>query len=101
MAGKTELMTFVLTFLTSTWYIKNPFLKSKINDVSVCSEIYLILWFTYDKVLFMSIWGYGRERHGILGNMLNTDRLALKHLMPALMHFYIGKSFEGLNLFLY
>ena len=26
-------MTFVLTFLTSTWYIKNPFLKSKINDV--------------------------------------------------------------------
>lgn len=27
-------MTFVLTFLTSTWYIKNPFLKSKINDVS-------------------------------------------------------------------
>ena len=33
LAGKLELMTFVLTFLTSTWYIKNPFLKSKINDV--------------------------------------------------------------------
>ncbi len=33
LAGKVELMTFVLTFLTSTWYIKNPFLKSKINDV--------------------------------------------------------------------
>lgn len=28
-------MTFVLTFLTSTWYIKNPFLKSKINDVRI------------------------------------------------------------------
>ena len=33
LSGKIELMTFVLTFLTSTWYIKNPFLKSKINDV--------------------------------------------------------------------
>ncbi|KAH6911405.1 ubiquitin conjugation factor E4, partial [Coprinopsis sp. MPI-PUGE-AT-0042] len=35
LAGKTELLTFILTFLTSTW----------INDV-----------------LFMSTWGYGRER---------------------------------------
>jgi hypothetical protein len=34
LAGKTELLVFILTFLTSTWYIKNPFLKSKINDVS-------------------------------------------------------------------
>ncbi|KAH9480417.1 Ubiquitin conjugation factor E4 [Psilocybe cubensis] len=78
MAGKIELMTFVLTFLTSTWYIKNPFLKSKINDV-----------------LFMSIWGYGRERNGILGNMLNSHPLALKHLMPALMHFYIEVEQTG------
>lgn len=38
----------------------------------------------------MSIWGYGRERNGILGNLLNTHPMALKHLMPALMHFYIG-----------
>jgi ubiquitin conjugation factor E4 B len=38
----------------------------------------------------MSIWGYGRERNGILGNLLNTNPMALKHLMPALMHFYIG-----------
>jgi len=43
------------------------------------------------KVLFMSIWGYGRERNGILGNMLNSDPMALKHVMPAMMHFYIGK----------
>lgn len=40
----------------------------------------------------MSIWGYGRERNGILGNLLNTHPMALKHLMPALMHFYIGES---------
>jgi hypothetical protein len=40
----------------------------------------------------MSIWGYGRERNGILGNMLNTHLVALKHVMPAMMHFYIGKQ---------
>lgn len=33
LSGKDELLTFTLTFLTSTWYIKNPFLKSRINDV--------------------------------------------------------------------
>ncbi|KAJ2929747.1 hypothetical protein H1R20_g7337, partial [Candolleomyces eurysporus] len=71
LTGKTELLLFILTFLTSTWFIKNPFLKSKINDV-----------------LFMSIWGYGRERLGVLGDLLNTHPMALKHLMPALMHFY-------------
>lgn len=34
MTGKLELMSFILTFLNCTWYIKNPFLKAKINDVS-------------------------------------------------------------------
>ena len=33
LSGKTEVLVFALTFLTSTWYIMNPFLKSKINDV--------------------------------------------------------------------
>jgi len=40
----------------------------------------------------MSIWGYGREHNGILGNMLNTHPMALKHVIPAMMHFYIGES---------
>ncbi|KAF9464224.1 ubiquitin elongating factor core-domain-containing protein [Collybia nuda] len=78
LSGKIELMTFVLIFLNCTWYIKNPFLKSKINDV-----------------LFLSIWGYGRERSGILGNLLNTHPMALKYLMPALMHFYIEVEQTG------
>lgn len=49
----------------------------------------------------MSIWGYGRERNGILGNLLNTHPMALKHLMPALMHFYIGQFpvFFSVNMF--
>jgi ubiquitin conjugation factor E4 B len=42
--------------------------------------------------LFFGIWGYGRERNGLLGNMLNTHPMALRHLMPALTHFYIGSS---------
>lgn len=33
LSGKDELLVFALTFLTSTWYIKNPFLKAKINEV--------------------------------------------------------------------
>ena len=33
LSGKTELFMWALTFLTSTWYIKNPFLKAKINEV--------------------------------------------------------------------
>ena len=33
LSGKNELVIFVLTFLTSTWYIKNPFLKSKLVEV--------------------------------------------------------------------
>ncbi|KAJ3801572.1 ubiquitin conjugation factor E4 [Lentinula aff. detonsa] len=78
LAGKNELLTFILTFLSSTWYIKNPFLKSKINDV-----------------LFMSIWGYGRESTGILGGLLNSHPLALKHLMSVLMHFYIEVEQTG------
>ncbi|KAF7288510.1 U-box domain-containing protein [Mycena chlorophos] len=78
LSGKIELLTFVLTFLNSTWYIKNPFLKSKINDV-----------------LFFGIWNYGRERHGLLGGLLNTNEMALKHLMPALTHFYIEVEQTG------
>ncbi|KAJ7672776.1 ubiquitin elongating factor core-domain-containing protein [Mycena rosella] len=78
LSGKTELLIFVLTFLNSTWYIKNPFLKSKINDV-----------------LFFGIWGYGRERNGLLGNMLNSHPMALKHLMPALTNFYIEVEQTG------
>ncbi|KAL0579137.1 Ubiquitin conjugation factor E4 [Marasmius crinis-equi] len=78
LAGKNEVLIFVLTFLTSTWYIKNPFLKSKINDI-----------------LFMGLWGYGRERNGVLGGLLHGHPLALKHLMPALMHFYIEVEQTG------
>jgi ubiquitin conjugation factor E4 B len=93
LSGKNELVLFALTFLTSTWYIKNPFLKSKINEVS-----HLLSSFSQHisqhilQTLFYGILRYNREPYGILGHVLNTHPMALKHLMPALMHFYIGQS---------
>lgn len=33
LSGKNEMLIWCLTFLTSTWYIKNPFLKAKIVEV--------------------------------------------------------------------
>jgi len=78
LSGKNELVIFALTFLTSTWYIKNPFLKAHINEA-----------------LFYGILQYGNDRNGILGNILNTHPIALKHLMPALMHFYIEVEQTG------
>lgn len=47
-SGKNELVIFSLTFLTSTWYIKNPFLKAKIVEVRVeyifrCLKLIVVL----------------------------------------------------------
>ncbi|KAF8843284.1 hypothetical protein BDN67DRAFT_946028 [Paxillus ammoniavirescens] len=78
LSGKEELLTFALTFLTSTWYIKNPFLKAKINEA-----------------VFYGVLPYGNERNGILGGILNSHPLALKHLMQALTHFYIEVEQTG------
>lgn len=33
LSGKNELLIWCLTFLTSTWYIKNPSVKSHLVDV--------------------------------------------------------------------
>ncbi|KAH7915426.1 ubiquitin elongating factor core-domain-containing protein [Hygrophoropsis aurantiaca] len=78
LSGKNELIIFALTFLTSTWYIKNPFLKAKINEV-----------------LFYGVLPYGYESHGILGALLNSHPIALKHLIQALTHFYIEVEQTG------
>ncbi|KAG2129448.1 ubiquitin elongating factor core-domain-containing protein [Suillus clintonianus] len=78
LSGKDELVIFALTFLTSTWYIKNPFLKAKINEA-----------------VFYGVLPYGHDRHGILGNILNAHPVALKNLIPALTHFYIEVEQTG------
>ncbi|KAG2102251.1 ubiquitin elongating factor core-domain-containing protein [Suillus discolor] len=78
LSGKDELVIFALTFLTSTWYIKNPFLKAKINEA-----------------VFYGVLPYANDRHGILGHTLNTHPVALKNLIPALTHFYIEVEQTG------
>ncbi|KAG9315705.1 ubiquitin elongating factor core-domain-containing protein [Chiua virens] len=78
LSGKDELLVFALTFLTSTWYIKNPFLKAKINEA-----------------VFFGVLPYGNERNGILGGTLNSHPLSAKHLIPALTHFYIEVEQTG------
>ncbi|KAI9465596.1 ubiquitin elongating factor core-domain-containing protein [Lactarius psammicola] len=77
LAGKEEVLIFTLTFMLSTWWIKNPFLKNKIIDILFCS------CFTY------------RGQSSLLGPSLNSHPVALKHLMPALTHFYIEVERTG------
>ena len=72
LSGKNEMLIWALTFLTSTWYIKNPFLKSKIVEA-----------------LFLGTFKYDGRR-SVLESTLNTHPLSLKYLMPALMNIYIG-----------
>ncbi|KAI0061420.1 hypothetical protein BV25DRAFT_1805616 [Artomyces pyxidatus] len=79
LTGKEELLTFAITFLSSTWYIKNPFLKSKLVEI-----------------LFFACLPYrGSEGPSLLGSTLNTHKVALQHLIPALMHFYIEVEQTG------
>jgi ubiquitin conjugation factor E4 B len=62
-----------MTFLSSPWYIKNPFLKAKLVTV-----------------LFFGTLGTEGDKHGVLFGQLNSHKLCLKHLMAALVSFYIG-----------
>ncbi|QRW20227.1 ubiquitin conjugation factor E4 [Rhizoctonia solani] len=75
---RTEFLVFALTFLSSTWYIKNPFLKSKILQGLFYGSIHI-----------------GRERDGLLGALFNSHPLALQHLFPSLMWFYVEVEQTG------
>jgi hypothetical protein len=44
------------------------------------------------QAVFYGVLPYANDRHGILGHTLNTHPVALKNLIPALTHFYIGMS---------
>ena len=93
LSGKTEMLIWALTFLTSTWYIKNPFLKSKIVEVKSANAMgYHAVNNRYLQALFLATFKYD-GRKSVLESVLNTHPLSLKYLMPALMHIYVGKSF--------
>ncbi|GAA5820843.1 hypothetical protein JCM11251_001840 [Rhodosporidiobolus azoricus] len=72
-----ELMTFMLVFL-STPYMKNPYLKGQFVEI-----MYYLSRATYTSP------------RGCLGDVINFHSLALKSLMPCLVHAYIEIEITG------
>ncbi|KAK9449910.1 ubiquitin elongating factor core-domain-containing protein [Limtongia smithiae] len=67
-----ELVTFAVTFIRTSSYIKNPYLKAKIIEV-----------------LFFGVQQQPSFRFGFLGETLNSLPFAVEHLFHMLMQFYI------------
>ena len=66
---------FCLVFLSSTHLIKNPYLKAKLVEI-----------------LFMMTWQFQGQPSGGLAVILDVDPTMVRHLMPALIRFYVGKN---------
>lgn len=77
-AIKKDFVTFTVTFLSSGWFIKNPFLKAKLAEIM-----------SYNVQPF-----YGFPQ-GILGDVVNLHDLALRHLVPACMSFWVEAESTG------
>ena len=77
-AAKMDLVTFCTTFLSSGWLITNPFLKAKLAEI-----------------LFYNVLPFGHSTTGVVGEVINFHPLALQHLVPALMSFWIDAESTG------
>ncbi|KAL9938868.1 hypothetical protein V8E36_002587 [Tilletia maclaganii] len=77
-SAKDDLVTFSVSFLSSGWYIKNPFLKAKLAEI-----------------IFYNVMPYGHLSTGALGETINFHPLALRHLVPAMMSFWIEAESTG------
>ena len=73
-----ELVMVCITFLRSSEYIKNPYLKSGLVTI-----------------MFHGIWPVYNRAKGILGDLLNSLPFATEHLLHALMKFYIEVENTG------
>ena len=73
-----ELVMLCITFLRSSEYIKNPYLKSGLATI-----------------MFQGIWPVYTRSRGILGDLLNSLPFATEHLLHALMKFYIEVENTG------
>ena len=73
-----ELVTICITFLRNSEYIRNPYLKSGLVTI-----------------LFHGVWASYRRANGILGDVLISSEFAHKHLLHALMKFYIEAESTG------
>ncbi|GAA5900931.1 hypothetical protein JCM8208_007568 [Rhodotorula glutinis] len=76
-SSQDELMSFMLVFL-STPYMKNPYLKGQFVEI----------------MYYLTRPSYTAPR-GCLGDVLNFHSLALKNLMPCLIHAYIEIEVTG------
>jgi len=73
-----ELVMLCITFLSSSEYVKNPYLK--------CGLV---------TIIFHGIWPVYNRTKGILGDLLNSLPFATEHLLHALMKFYIEVENTG------
>lgn len=73
-----ELVDFCITFLRSSEYIKSPYCKSALV-----------------KILFHGVYPFPNHPKGSLGDMLNGSTFCHKHLLHALMKFYIECESTG------
>ncbi|CAI2184476.1 10404_t:CDS:10 [Funneliformis geosporum] len=69
--SRDELIIFIITFLKSSSYIKNPYLKAKFVEI--------LFYYTSRN-----------ENEGGMGVILNSHPISLEHLMSSLMTFYVG-----------
>ena len=73
-----ELVMLCITFLRSSEYVKNPYLKSGLITI-----------------MFHGIWPVYNRSRGILGDLLNSLPFATDHLLHALIQFYIEVENTG------
>jgi ubiquitin conjugation factor E4 B len=73
-----ELIAMCITFLRSSEYIHNPGLKSGLV-----------------QILFYGVLAYRGKPKGIMGDILNSSKFAIEHLLHALMKFYIEAESTG------
>ncbi|KAJ3473430.1 hypothetical protein NLG97_g10312 [Lecanicillium saksenae] len=77
-----EMIALCITFLRSSEWIKNPYLKSSLVSL-----------------LFYGTWGFGHMKKGVLGDQLMSLPFANEYLLHALMKFYIECESTGNNAF--
>lgn len=73
-----ELVMICITFLRSSEYIKNPYLKSGLVTI-----------------LFHGVWPVPNRPKGVLGDSLYGSNFAMEHLLHSLMKFYIEAESTG------
>lgn len=73
-----EMVALCITFLESSEYIRNPYLKSSLVSL-----------------LFSGTWRMYHLANGVLGDSLVNSKFANKHLLHALMKFYIECELTG------